>query len=107
MWLGVRKRGSSGSGVQPPLPYQVRFTIDLDEVEAPVSARGTVSGDIEGWAQLVIGPHAEGSDVRLTSELAPTNGFLRLAGRLAGPVVRFGHDWGLDAAVRQFRERAL
>jgi len=96
-----------GCTVQPPLPYQVRFTIDLHEVEAPVSARGSVSGDIEGWAQLRIGPHGEGSDVRLTAELAPSNGFLRLAGRLAPPIVRFGHDWVLDAAARQFRERAL
>lgn len=96
-----------GCTVQPPLPYQVRFTIDLDEVEAPTSARARVTGDIEGWAHLAIGPHVDGSDVRLTSELAPTNGFLRLAGRVAAPLVRFGHDWVLDAAVRQFRERAL
>lgn len=93
--------------VQPPLPYQVRFRIDLDEVEAPVSAQARVSGDIEGWARLAIDPHPEGSDLRLLADLAPSNGFLRVAGRLAAPLVRFGHDWVLDVAVRQFRERAL
>lgn len=93
--------------VQPPLPYSVSFTVHLEEVEAPVSARARVSGDIEGWAELSIRPSVEGSEVRLVSSLAPSNGYLKVASRLAGPVVRFGHDWVLGTAVRQFSARAL
>jgi hypothetical protein len=93
--------------VQPPLPYTVRFTVCLDQVDAPLSARATVSGDVVGHAHLTIGPAEEGSEVHLQATLAPANGFLRLAGRVAGPLVRFGHDWVLDSAVRQFTARAL
>jgi len=96
-----------GCTVQPPLPYTVRFTVHLHEVDAPVSASATVSGDITGDARLTIGPSDAGSEVRLVSHLAPSNGFLRAASRFAGPIVRFGHDWVLDSAVRQFTARAL
>lgn len=93
--------------VQPPLPYSVSFAVHLEAVDAPVSARAQVSGDIEGWAELSISACPAGSEVRLRSSLAPSNGYLRLATRLAGPVVRFGHDWVLASAVRQFEARAL
>lgn len=93
--------------VQPPLPYSVSFTVHLDRVEAPVRAAAHVHGDIEGWAELSVEPASDGSQVRLVSALAPSNGHLRLATRLAGPVVRFGHDWVVGTAVRQFAARAL
>lgn len=93
--------------VQPPLSYPVRFGLLLDHVDAPREARATVSGDIVGTASLTIGPHPDGSEARLVASLAPANGFLRIAARLAQPVVRRGHDWVLDTAVRQFTTHGL
>ncbi|HEX4868133.1 MAG TPA: SRPBCC family protein [Acidimicrobiales bacterium] len=93
--------------VQPPLPYAVRFAVCLDQVDAPMAARATVSGDVVGHAHITIGPAAAGSEVHVRATLSPANGFLRVVSRVAGPVVRFGHDWVLDSAVRQFTSRAL
>jgi hypothetical protein len=93
--------------VQPPLPYTLRFTLQLDAVEAPRFAAATVSGDITGTARVSLEPDGDGTAVRLESELAPANPFLRGVARVAFPVVRFGHDWVLDAGARQFRGRAL
>jgi uncharacterized protein YndB with AHSA1/START domain len=88
--------------VQPPLPYQVSFTITLDDVEPPQRAAATISGDIVGTAVLTIVPDGEGCEARLVSSLAPANSLLRAFASVARPVVRFGHDWVLDQGARQF-----
>jgi uncharacterized protein YndB with AHSA1/START domain len=93
--------------VQPPLPYRVRFTLDLEQVEVPELVVVSARGDITGTARLEVSPNASGTHVRLLSHLRPSNRVLRGASYLAYPMVRFGHDWVLDTGARQFRNRAL
>lgn len=94
--------------VQPPLPYSLRFELRLEEVEAERYATALVDGDIRGHAALELSPTGDGAtEVRLVSVLAPASGVLRAVTRVAAPVARYGHDWVLDAGLRQFRQRAL
>ena len=93
--------------VQPPLPYVLRFVITLEEVEPVRFVTATISGDITGHAALDLAATNDGSELRLVSSLAPSNALLRGIARVAPPMVRFGHDWVLDAGLRQFRRRAL
>jgi hypothetical protein len=93
--------------IQPPLPYRLRFEIHLDEVDAPATARALVTGDIVGTAHIEIGAVPGGSELHLTSELAPARPLLEAMSRLAGPIARFGHRWVLDTGLRQFRDQAL
>jgi hypothetical protein len=94
--------------VHPPVPYQLAFTITLDEVAPAERVRATVSGDVIGSASVLIEPAPAGSSlIRFSSSLAPGNGFLRAVATMARPVAQFGHDWVLDMGGRQFRERAL
>jgi uncharacterized protein YndB with AHSA1/START domain len=93
--------------IQPPLPYFLRVTVTLREVEAPRLVVAEVSGDISGSARLELSRAGQGCDVRLRSELSPTNRLLRAMSVFARPIARFGHDWVLDTGARQFRARAL
>lgn len=93
--------------VQPPLPYVLRFALEIVDVDAPRSVVALVDGDLTGDARLDIAATDDGSELHLVSRLAPSNIVLRSVARLAAPVARFGHDWVLDTGVRQFRERAL
>ncbi|MBA2496107.1 MAG: hypothetical protein H0V33_03270 [Acidimicrobiia bacterium] len=93
--------------VQPPLPYVLRFTLRIVDVDEERSVVALVDGDLTGDARLDIAATGDGSELHLVSRLAPSNAVLRSVARLAAPVVRFGHDWVLDTGVRQFRERAL
>lgn len=95
--------------VRPPLPYSVRFTLHLEEVEPPRFAVATVAGDIEGHASLDLSEPSggAGTELRLVSVLQSATRTLRLLADLGPPIVRFGHDWVLDTGLRQFRERAL
>ena len=94
--------------VAPPLPYVVRFSVTLDRIEHGSSARATVDGDVRGDALLTVEDLGGGrSSARLRSRLAPANPVLRNVGRVARPVVEWGHDWVLDQGLRQFVERGL
>lgn len=91
--------------VQPPLPYSLRFTITLGDVEPGRSVVATVAGDIVGTAQVTLSPAGEATEVHAVSDLAPAAGVLRAFARAARPLVTWGHDWVLDQGVRQFRGR--
>ncbi len=93
--------------VQPPLPYVVRFNLELHEVVAPRLATATIDGDIAGRARLDIAGDDRGCVLHLVSELAPTNRVLRGVARLARPLVTYGHEWVLDTGLRQFQAHAL
>lgn len=93
--------------VQPPLPYRLRFGLELGDVVAPRHVTAAITGDITGSARIEISPNAEGSELHLVSELAPTNAVLRAVAQVARPMVSFGHEWVLDTGLRQFRDRAL
>lgn len=93
--------------VQPPLPYPVRFRVDIECTEPPAEVRARVSGDVVGWATLRLEEQGDGCVACLSSSLAPGNSTLRLVSRLAKPVARFGHDWVLDSGARQFIARAI
>jgi len=93
--------------VSPPLPYLVRFRLELVEVDPPRSVRAVLTGDVVGNARLEVVVAGSASRVHLVSDLAPGNPALQVIARVAQPVVRRGHDWVLDTGARQFVERAL
>jgi hypothetical protein len=120
--------------VQPPVPYLVRFRVVIEHVEEPTLVRAQVLGDVVGDATLTLEAPGEPSrqagtsldeggsaarngdrgthrDVRcvasLHSTLAPGNTALAVVSRFAAPVARFGHDWVLDSAARQFIAKAV
>jgi hypothetical protein len=93
--------------VQPPLPYAVRFRVQIVYVAAPQEVRAVIGGDVVGTATLTLVEHEGRCVARLASSLAPGNATLRWVSRLAAPVARFGHDWVLDTGARQFVARAV
>jgi hypothetical protein len=110
--------------VQPPVPYLVRFRVVIDHVEAPSLVRARVLGDVVGDATLTLekmesrvgqngdaaaagAPGVTGCVATLHSSLAPGNTALAIVSRFAAPIARFGHDWVLDSAARQFIARAV
>lgn len=93
--------------VSPPLPYELRFTVALLEVDRPERLVAVVAGDIEGDATITIRPTEVGCDLRLVSDLEPRAGSLLGLTRLMPWLGHYGHDWVLDRGLRQFNDRAL
>jgi hypothetical protein len=94
--------------VSPPLPYVIRFTVVLEQVEAPGRVLATVHGGVRGSAELTVAEQPGGeSTARLRSRLAPADPVLRRISAVAPSVAQWGHDWVLEQGRRQFMERAL
>jgi hypothetical protein len=92
--------------VQPPLPYAVRFSLHVDEVEPGRRVAVRVSGDIGGTAELWVDGDGDGrSQARLVSSLAPRHPLLRWFARVGRPMVRWGHDWVLSTGSASFARR--
>ena len=90
--------------VRPPLPYTVRFTIFIDDVEPPRTVGAHIDGDIIGTARVTLSDHDGGCEIRLTSTLSPRGRAVRIMADLARPLARRGHDWVLDTGARQFAD---
>ena len=93
--------------IQPPLPYQVRVSLRLDQVVERHRVSATVTGDVTGTAAIELSRTARGTTVHLVSSLAPRHPALRALSVVGGPMIRAGHDWVLDAGARDFDRRAL
>lgn len=91
--------------IRVPLPWALRFELDLRHVSAPEHVEASLSGDIEGTASITVACDGAGSTIRLQSALAPRHRLLRAVNRWAPPVSRFVHDRVVDDAFRQFAER--
>ncbi|MDE0805563.1 MAG: SRPBCC family protein [Acidimicrobiales bacterium] len=95
--------------VQPPLPYSLRFTISIDDVEIGPDERrvaATVAGDIVGTATLRLSPSDRGCAIDLGSVLRPDNRALQVVSKIAPWMARSGHDWVIRTGLHQFRRRA-
>ena len=91
--------------IRVPMPWSLRFTLDIDHVEAPRQVDATLAGDIEGTATITLASAPGGAEIRLRSDLAPRHHLLRGVNRVVPGVSRRLHDRVVDRAFRQFAER--
>lgn len=91
--------------IRIPMPWSLRFTLDLRDVEAPVRVTADVTGDIEGTATVTIERGDAGVEIRLRSDLAPRHRLLRGVNRILPGVSRRLHDRVVDRAFQQFADR--
>jgi len=89
--------------VSPPVPYQMRVRVVLDHCEAPRRIDASVHGDLEGAAHLALEADGPGTRADVWWSIEMTQRSLRLASRVAYPLLRWGHDRVVDATVVGFR----
>lgn len=114
-WLGDFRADTAGlvAGnelhglVVPPVPYRLRVDIRLQRCERPRLVEAAVGGDVHGWAELRLEDAGGGTRASLAWSLQMHSAPLRVAARVAYPLLRWGHDRVVDMAVAGFRQRAL
>ena len=95
--------------VRGPLPYVLRFRVDVDDVVPGERVVTRVSGDVAGPARLELGPDPAGggTSARLVWALDVRRPFLRQVAVVGRPLMEWGHDRVVDLGLRQFESRAL
>jgi uncharacterized protein YndB with AHSA1/START domain len=109
-WPWVRQLDAAGlepgdvwqCAIQPPLPYALRCSLRLRAVVEPELIEAEVTGDLVGVARIELQGEGTETEVRVVSELAAASTPVRVASRAFPTLARWGHDWVLDTAARQF-----
>jgi len=91
--------------VAPPLPYRMRIEVRLTECERPHLIGGLVHGDLEGRATVALRPQGTGSNVEVAWTVEMMQRPMRMASRMAHPVLQWGHDRVVEITVAGFRRR--
>lgn len=123
-WLGKFRlvgdglqAGSVLAGVvSPPLFYQMRVRVELEDCVRPSSIDAAIHGDLEGRASVRLvpqlpaeGPPAVGDvpatvvSMNWTVEMMQRP--MRIAARVAYPLVHWAHGQAVEATVLEFRRR--
>jgi hypothetical protein len=89
--------------VVPPLPYRLGVRIALLDCVRPERIDAAIHGDLEGAARLVLEAEHEGTRASVSSTIEVMQRPLRIAARLAPPVLRWGHDRVVEATITSFR----
>jgi hypothetical protein len=93
--------------VRAPVPYTLRFSVEVRRVVPERLVEAQVVGDLAGPARLEVAADPGGAAVRLAWELELRRRLLSTAARLARPVFEWGHDWVVANGVDEFRRKAL
>lgn len=103
---GALEKGAVLHGViAPPLPYRMRIQIELTRCEPSRHVEALIHGDLEGEASLVVRARGVGSSVEVSWTVEMMQAPMRLADRMAHPVLQWGHDRVVDITVAGFRRR--
>ena len=89
--------------VAPPLPYRMRIRVVMESCAPPSRIDASVHGDLVGHARLVLEPDGEGTRASVVWTIEMMQRPMRMAARVAGPLLRWGHDRVVDATVAGFR----
>jgi carbon monoxide dehydrogenase subunit G len=94
--------------VTPPLPYRMRLDIELERCVAAERIDAAVHGDLEGRAGLLLVPTGEpaapgGTRATISWSIEMKQRPMRVAALFTFPVLRWGHDRVVDAAIDGFR----
>jgi hypothetical protein len=81
--------------------------VELIGCEPERSIDALVHGDLEGNARLRFSPSGTGTRVEVAWTVEMMQAPMRLASRVARPVIKFGHDAVVDMTVARFRRQLM
>lgn len=100
---GLAKGSVLRGVVDPPLPYRMRLEVELVRCHRPRSIDAIVRGDLKGEAWLRLDPAPGGVRVEAAWTVEMMQRPMRVANRVARPLLLWGHDRVVDITVAGFR----
>ncbi len=102
---GLRPGSVLHGVVTPPLPYRMRLRVELVRCQRARAIDAQVGGDLVGPAALRLHPEGGGTRVEVTWTVKMQQPAMRMADRLAHPLLQWGHDRVVEVTVAGFRRR--
>jgi hypothetical protein len=97
---GLREGSVLHGVVAPPLPYRMRIRVCIVRSVEHVLLDAEVHGDLEGVAHLKMQPNPSGTTVTIGWTVEMMQRPMRLANRVAHPLLQWGHDRVVEMTLR-------
>lgn len=110
-WLGSLETDGTGletgavlrGTVAPPVPYRMHVDVELRRCVPGELIDASVTGDLAGEAHLRLHPTPQGTEADVAWSLEMLQLPMRIAARVAYPLLRWGHDRVVEATVNGFQ----
>jgi hypothetical protein len=104
---GLREGSVLKGTVSPPVPYRMSVRVELRRCVPCQLIDASVTGDLAGDAHLRLTADGNNTVTDVAWSLEMLQRPMRIAARVAYPVLRWGHDRVVDATVSAFRRQLL
>lgn len=91
--------------IDPPFPFRMQVDATFTRVIEDRLVAATLTGDLEGEASISFAAEGNGTAADVSWEVEMNQRGMRVAARVARPVLMRGHDWAVQVALRGFRKR--
>jgi hypothetical protein len=91
--------------VAPPVPYRMHVDVELCRCVPERGIDAAVTGDLSGEAHLRLSRTSDGTVTDVAWSLEMVQWPMRVAARVAYPLLRWGHDCVVEATVNAFRSQ--
>jgi hypothetical protein len=81
------------------LPYHVRITTEIVELEPPSKLEAAVAGDVTGKSSWRFAPAGDGTHVYFRWQVNADKPLFRLLTPVLRPAFRWNHDWVIQRAI--------
>jgi hypothetical protein len=83
----------------------MRIQVELTQCDPPRRIEALIHGDLEGEASLELRARGIGSSVEMAWKVEMMQRSMRLADRMAHPLLQWGHDRVVEVTVAEFRKK--
>jgi carbon monoxide dehydrogenase subunit G len=91
--------------IDPPFPYRMQVDATFTEVVEPERVEAALTGDLEGTASISFTGDERETLADVSWEVEMKHRGMRVAARVARPVLMRAHDWAVRVALRGFRKK--
>ena len=88
--------------VVAPIPFSMRLTVEVTDVVPERSVSASIHGDLSGIATMRFEDAPEGCRAHISWRVELRQKAMRAAALVAHPVLAWGQEWAVGAALRGF-----
>jgi hypothetical protein len=114
-WPWMRDLETTGEGIEPgaeldfvvvsPLPYRMRLNVRVVDSTRPQVVEAEVDGHLRGTGEIRMQDDEAGAtDVEVSWSVEVIDRAMRVGARVARPLIKWGQDWAVRVALRNFRD---
>jgi hypothetical protein len=116
-WPWMRDLETRGKRLEPgsefdfvvvsPLPYRMGLTVRITESIRPTRVEADVDGHLRGSGAVQFRDEGDGTWAEVSWSVEVIDKAMRVGARIARPLIKWGQDWAIRVALRNFNRHLI